>query len=262
MQLKNIFTFSLLIFRSFLWCQNTPKDTISNFKTLYNSDRETWCIFPIKKTQNIDYQYLLEYSEMKDYGIALEKFAFTPQFSFKDSLEIKAPVRLKIAAFKNGLQYAKEIYFELKKHQGLGLPIQINQNENWAATALLSDGVLGTLQSEAAVWQAFTGKKSSIYLDFQEKMQAQNISMSFLTDVKKGISLPKAVEYYTSDDGDNWDFAWINSFENTAIPQNPAIFKSVWELPKEASFRHLMVVLVGFSTKKEERYLLDELLVK
>jgi hypothetical protein len=252
----------IYLFNNLILCgQNTPLDSISNFKITYNSIQETWSIFPLNQTQSVDYQYLLEYSEMRDYGIALEKFAFTPQFSFRDSLEIKAPVRLKIAPFKKNEQCGQESYFELKKHQGLGLPIQILQNEIWLSSELLTDGVLGNLQNNPNVWQAFSGENSSIYLDYQEISIPKNISLSFLTNVQMGVFLPKTIEYYTSEDGENWDFAWVNSFENTDIPKNPAIFKSVWDLPKDIVFKHLMIVLVPTSVNLS-LFKVDEILVK
>jgi hypothetical protein len=259
-----LFFFLFILTSQQLLGQNSPKDSLSNFVITYQSDKNTWNIKPNYSSQKIDYQYLLEYPEMRAYGIGLEKFAFTPQFTFKDSLEIKAAVSLKIAPFEAGIQIGKEIYFDLKNHRALGLPIQVLQNERWEKTEKLSDGVLGSLHCELNVWQLFSGKENSIYLDLEDKITPQNISFSFFTNLKKEIILPKTVEYYTSDDGENWDFAWVNSFEDAAIPQNPAIFKSVWELSKESSFQYLMIVLVGDKNKKitKSTFYVDEILVK
>jgi hypothetical protein len=252
------------LFPCCLFGQKNQDDSLSFFQIYYNENQETWCIYPEKTVQEVDYQYLLEYAEMKEYGIALEKFAFTPQFTFKDSLLIKATVRLKVAPFRAGEQCGPEVYFDLIKHKGMGLPLQVFQNENWSPSALLNDGVLGSLRSGLNVWEVFEGKKSSMYLDFQDTLPRKSVSISFLTDVRHKILLPKMVEYYTSNDGENWEYAWINAFENTAIPNNPAIFKMVWEIPKGNEFRHLMLVLVDYLPKKEDnsKYLVDEIIVK
>jgi len=68
----------------------------------------------------------------------------------------------------------------------------------------LNDGLRATLNYDDGKWQGFNGTNMDVTFNFNQDITFKTINVTFLLDQKKWIFIPNLVNFYVSQDGQNY----------------------------------------------------------
>lgn len=175
---------------------------------------------------------------------------------YSNTLKFFGSAKLKCKAFKNGIRYGETVEKEFIFHRALGLKpsFTFNYSDKYNAGGdfALTDGVKGSLNFRDGLWQGFEGDDLQAVLDLKGTQIINEISIGFIQDVSSWIFSPVNVEFYSSQDG--VDFELIKSFE-TEVTKNPDVqiknFNSQFE---HLSARYIKITAKNLGTCPDWHY--------
>ncbi|MBK6913333.1 MAG: family 20 glycosylhydrolase [Ignavibacteriales bacterium] len=175
---------------------------------------------------------------------------------YSNTLKFFGSAKLKCKAFKNGIRYGETVEKEFIFHRALGLKpsFTFNYSDKYNAGGdfALTDGVKGSLNFRDGLWQGFEGDDIEAVLDLKGTQIINEISIGFIQDVSSWIFSPVNVEFYSSQDG--VDFELIKSFE-TEVTKNPDVqiknFNSQFE---HLSARYIKITAKNLGTCPDWHY--------
>lgn len=205
-----------------------------------------WRIRTTRAFPDLEFFYILEQEEMKNWGFGLEKPLLSPALRFSEKLEIEKPTRIRFAPFRRGKQMSDEVFIEIAENKIAGLapvfePLP-DKKYSWSGKLGLTDGLLGTTDFHDGRWLGWQGQDVAAVFDFRDSMPISRATARFLHSAKSWILLPQFVEFYTSGDGENWSLAWINENRVSALEEKIEIRPSDWEAPPGTRARFLKIV--------------------
>ena len=209
---------------------------------------------------------MTELADIQRVGASLEQTNFTPKFAFRDSLEIRKAVRLKVAPFVGDTQLAEATYFSLADHLALGQPVAFGPDFDSPAALgkgfFLTDGRRGSADSCDGAWVAWQDSVAEMLLHFESPVTAKIVSLNFLNAPQRKILPPRTVEYFTSDDGLDWQLAWVNEFNINQLGNAASLETSAWLVPPEVKIGYLRIVVSRQPTGGGHWVFADEILIK
>ncbi len=218
-----------------------------SYKTSFLPVENKWLLKVEKSMRDLEFWYIPEFIEMKNYGFTLEKPLLSPSLIFEDSLLIPKPMRVKFAPFRNGKQMHEEIYIEMANNLILGTPPKFStlpdKKYNEPGIIGLTDCLLGTTDFHDGNWLGWQGNDVEFTFDFGKNLKIEKVSPRFLQAAKSWILLPKNVEFYTSAEGQNWTLSWINELKTNGLDEITFIQTSDWETPPNTSTQWLKIVV-------------------
>lgn len=165
---------------------------------------------------------------------------------YSNTLKFFGNTKLKCKAFKNGIRYGETVEKEFIFHRALGLKPSLTFNcsdqYNAGGDFALTDGVTGSLNFRDGLWQGFEGDDFEAVLDLKELQILNELSIGFIQDVSSWIFFPLNVEFYSSQDGA--DFELIKSFKSE-VTKNPDVQIKNFA----AQFEHLLSRYIKIKAK-------------
>jgi hypothetical protein len=129
-------------------------------------------------------------------------------FKYKNPVKIDNDVKLRAIAYKEGMPLEKYAEYGITHHKGLGDRIiyQTAFSDRYPAGGIhaLNDGLRGSLDHNDGYWQGFNGKNMDVIIDFGEEFTFTSIITTYLLDQKKWIFIPEVVNYFISEDAQNF----------------------------------------------------------
>lgn len=129
-------------------------------------------------------------------------------FRYNGPLIIDHDVTLKAIAYKDDEPLERAAVYQLVFHQGIGQNIMYANvfSDRYAAggSHALNDGLRATLNYNDGRWQGFNGSNMDVTFNFNQDITFKTINITFLLDQKKWIFIPNAVNFYVSQDGQNY----------------------------------------------------------
>lgn len=208
---------------------------------------------------------MTELPDIQRVGASLEQTNFTPQFSFRDSLDLPKAARLKVAPFRDDTQLAEATYFTLAAHLALGKPVVFSPEiDSLSASGIeigLTDGRLGSPDFRDGAWVAWQDSAMEMMLHFDDPITAKTVSLNFLHAPDAHIFPPQMVEFFTSDDGLDWQLVWLNEFNINQLKTHASLEASAWLVPPDMKISYLRIVAWAQPTTRHW-VMADEILVR
>jgi len=116
---------------------------------------------------------------------------------------------LKAVSIENGLPAEKTLNQSFNINKATAKPVKylVPYSENYKGSGeyTLVNGIRGSTNHADGEWQAWSGTNMAIVIDLQQSTEIHTISAGSLQSAGSYIFLPKKVEFYTSDDGFNFN---------------------------------------------------------
>ncbi|WP_289023995.1 glycoside hydrolase family 20 zincin-like fold domain-containing protein [uncultured Salegentibacter sp.] len=194
---------------------------------------------------------------------------------YDGSLSITKNAEVKAKAFKDGQEgQISAKYFNV--HKALGAKPQIKGRVSTANPAYaaggpggLTDGLKGSEDFGDGRWQGYAGQDIEVVLDLKTKTEINEISADFFQRLISWILLPESVEFYVSNNGEN--FKKVAVAQNPIDPQDQGLIIenfSSGELKEKARYIKVIVKSMGplpewhTGAGKSSFIFLDEIIVK
>lgn len=138
---------------------------------------------------------------------------------FKNPILITKTTNIKYFAEKEGLKSKITELNLVKFPEGRSIILKTKPSGQYAAggDSALIDGIMGEEDFRTGSWQGFYGADLNAVIDLGKKTTVSYFSVNFLQDIYSWIFMPEYVEFYISNDGEN--FVSIGRVKNT-IPEN------------------------------------------
>lgn len=248
--------------------QEAPTDSTKSggYTLRFLPESNVWRLNAAPAPPGVGYFYMTELPDIQRVGASLEQTNFTPRFSFRDSLDLPKAARLKVAPFRGDTQLAEATYFTLAEHLALGKPVIFSPEIGSLSDSIigigLTDGRLGSPDFRDGAWVAWQDSAMEMMLHFDDPIAAKTVSLNFLHAPDAHIFPPQMVEFFTSDDGLDWQLAWVNEFNINHLKTQASLEASVWLVPPEAKITYLRLVVSAQPTVARHWIFADEVFVR
>jgi hexosaminidase len=195
-------------------------------------------------------------------------------FKYKYPIIIDDDLTLKAIAYLNDAPLEKFAEYKITNHNMLGKSIHYKENfsERYPAGGrnALNDGLRGSLNYNDGYWQGFNGKNVDVIIDLGDNFVFNSVTSTFLLDQKKWIFIPDVVNYYISQDGQNFQQLGSLTHKIPLNSENPVTNDFSIKLNKPMKIRSLRLEAVNMGVcpdwhpgKGQKAWIfLDEIVVK
>jgi hexosaminidase len=129
-------------------------------------------------------------------------------FKYKDPVKVDRDLNLKALAFKNNEPLERNAVYNILYHKAVGKPVSYKEkfSDQYPASGFsgLNDGFKGSLNFADGKWQGYYGNNMDVVISLGQDFTFTYINTSFLLDQKRWIFPPQVVNYYVSEDGQNF----------------------------------------------------------
>jgi predicted alpha-1,2-mannosidase len=158
--------------------------------------------------------YYMETIEGEDYSTMKKAFApYLKPFKIEKTCEIQAYVKTK----EGQSNTISATFFKKPNNYSISIKSKYNPQYHAGGPEGLLDGILGTENWRKGDWQGYQNQDFEAVVDLQEVKSITEISARFLQDQRSWIVMPTKVEYYVSEDNEN--FTYFGSVNNTLDPK-------------------------------------------
>jgi len=130
------------------------------------------------------------------------------EYSFFDSLTISSPEKINLVPMRRGKQALSALKYTIIDHRALGKKVRYKESyhENYKKIGDygLTDGIRGGLNFGDGGWMGWFGKNLDVIVDMDSSVAIQYLELNCLQQTQSWILLPKKVEFFISEDGENW----------------------------------------------------------
>ncbi len=138
---------------------------------------------------------------------------------YSKPITVNNTLTLKAVCFKDG-NYSKVVTANFNKiPDGRSVKIKSQYHHNYTGGGGLGliDGIKGSMNFHTDAWQGYEGVDCEVVVDLGSIQNISLISASFLQNTRSWIFFPASVEYFVSDDGNNFKkvFEIINHAEES-----------------------------------------------
>ena len=130
------------------------------------------------------------------------------EHSFADSLTISSPEKINLVPMRKGKQALAALQYTIINHKALGKKVNYKEayHENYKNVGDygLTDGIKGSLNFGDGTWMGWSGNNLDVVVDLDSSVAIQYLQLNCLQQTQSWILLPKKVEFFISDDGENW----------------------------------------------------------
>jgi len=129
-------------------------------------------------------------------------------FKYLNPIKIDRDVKLKAIAYKGNEPLERYAGYTIASHKILNKPVTYKEqySERYPASGFhsLNDGLRGSLNYNDGLWQGFNGNNMDVVFALGEDFTFKSVITTFLLDEVKWIFIPQVVNFYVSDDGQNF----------------------------------------------------------
>ncbi len=128
--------------------------------------------------------------------------------NYNNAILIDRPTLLSAQATMSEMRYAEPMMWLFEPHKALNDSLTLFYEPSpWytgGGVKALVDGRLGSTNFRDGAWQAVQGKNMEAVVDLGASTEIQELETRWFMYGNAWIFLPKSVEYFISDDGENW----------------------------------------------------------
>ncbi len=181
--------------------------------------------------------------------------SFNKSYYYKNPITIKNNCKLFYAGFKYNQQITKIFSLPFSFHKALNKKIELlyPYNEKYRADGenSLINGNFGTVEWRNGLgWQGFEGTNLEAIIDMGKREEFSKIGINCLQDVSSWIFFPTSVEFYVSNDKEN--FIKIGSVNNDYPQKSGETTIKTFSISfNKDSYRYIKVKAIGVKTCPE-----------
>ncbi|MBD3178513.1 MAG: glycoside hydrolase family 92 protein, partial [Candidatus Latescibacteria bacterium] len=200
-----------------------PMDTTSRFRELRLTPSPYFC--PSKSTFSDSLEITLSCAD-RNADIYFTTDGSIPSRGnraaglYRNPLRIDEDTALKAIAIAEGMISSSPVSALYRKLSGgVSINLKSSYSDMYPAggDVALIDGMRGGEDFRTGMWQGFQGISLDAVVDLGEIQRIESISTGFLQDQRSWIFMPQKVEYYISEDGE--DFTGVASLANSVSPR-------------------------------------------
>ena len=171
---------------------------------------------------------------------------------FSKAFDIDTTTIIKAGFFRDGNLIETISEKTISTHKGLGKNLELKNKYSFKYEAQgdksLVDGIKGSLKHNDGCWQGFFGDDLVAVINMGKTTDINKISCSFLQNQKQWIFLPVSIEYFVSDDEEN--FKSIGEIVNDIPPmkENAFIKDFIFNMDKAVKTKFVKVIAKNIGT--------------
>lgn len=148
---------------------------------------------------------------------------------YSTPISITKPAILKTYAIEKGVKSAiiATEFFKIDPNLKITLDNEYANRYNGGGPDALINGIKGTMDYRSGSWQGFHNRNLIATLDLGSLKNVNTISIGFLEDQRSWIFYPQKVEFWISEDGEQWNLLGKNTFTQSPKPSTEVSIKKV-----------------------------------
>ena len=148
---------------------------------------------------------------------------------YETPISITQPSILKTFAAENGIKspIIETEFFKIDPNLKITLENKYANRYNGGGSDALINGIKGAMDYRSGSWQGFHNRDLIATLDLGSIKNINTISIGFLEDQRSWIFYPQKVEFWTSEDGKEWNLLDKNTFIQLPTPSAEVSIKKV-----------------------------------
>ncbi len=157
-------------------------------------------------------------------------------------LTVDKKCSLSIFSTRNGLHSdtLTTAFFAINPNRKITLQSTYAKQYHAGGDHALIDGIRGTDEFRTGTWQGYGGKDLECIIDLGDKQNIKTISCGFLQDQNSWIFMPKSVEFYISDNGQ--DFTLYGTKKTKTAPKTEGAIVEYFGVNKKTNARYVKMI--------------------
>jgi hexosaminidase len=172
------------------------------------------------------------------------------EYSFTDSLTISSPEKINIVPMRKGKQALASFQYSIIDHKAIGKKAIFKEpyHENYKKVGDygLTDGVKGGTGFLDGSWMGWFGSNLDVVVDMDSSVAIQYLQLNCLQQTQSWILLPKKVEFFISDDGENWKQLTTQSHKIAEEDFKPQVHAFSYRIPIAMKARYIRAVATNY----------------
>ena len=172
------------------------------------------------------------------------------EHSFADSLSISSPENINLVPMRKGKQALAVLQYIIMDHKALGKKVNFKEayHENYKKIGDygLTDGIKGSLNFGDGTWMGWSGNNLDMVVDMDSSVSIQYLQLNCLQQTQSWILLPKKVEFFISDDGENWKQLTTQTHNIPDEDFKPQVHEFSYRIPIAMKARYIRAVATNY----------------
>ena len=172
------------------------------------------------------------------------------EHSFADSLTISSPEKINLVPMRKGKQALAALQYTIFDHKALGKKVKYKEtyHENYKKVGDygLTDGIKGSLNFGDGTWMGWSGNNLDVVVDMDSSVAIQYLQLNCLQQTQSWILLPKKVEFFISDDGENWKQLTTQTHNIPDEEFKPLVHEFSYRIPIAMKARYIRAVATNY----------------
>jgi hexosaminidase len=172
------------------------------------------------------------------------------EHSFTDSLTISSPERINLVPRRKGKQALAALQYTIVDHKAVGKKVNYKEayHENYKKVGDygLTDGIKGSLNFGDGTWMGWSGNNLDVVVDMDSSVTIEYLQLNCLQQTQSWILLPKKVEFFISDDGENWNQLTTQTHNIPDEEFKPHVHAFSYRIPIAMKARYIRAVATNY----------------
>lgn len=205
----------------------------------YLPQEKTWRLYAHQGMDDIELHYSMDKNDPDQQSL-----------SFTDSLTITKPSTVAILPFRKSKQAFVPLRFGMMDHKAVGKKAVFKQpyHENYKRVGDygLTDGITGSINYGDGSWMGWWGNNLDIVIDMEQPASIQYLQLNCFQQTQSWILLPKKVEFFISDDGENWKQLTTQIHKVADEDAKPQAHEFIYRIPVAVQARYIRAVASNY----------------
>ncbi|MEI6123122.1 MAG: family 20 glycosylhydrolase [Bacteroidota bacterium] len=175
--------------------------------------------------------------------------------TFSDSITLIKPINFSVTVFRKEQEASVPIYFKIEDHKAIGIkPVfktDCNKSYNKGGIYGMTDGILGSWNFIDGSWMGWWGEDMEMFVDLDSVISIHYLQINCMQQTQSWILLPKYVEFYISNDGQNWQQIAHVTHNISDQEFKPIIHTFYYKLPLAINARFVKVIATNYGQLPE-----------
>ncbi|MEP7376951.1 MAG: family 20 glycosylhydrolase [Chitinophagaceae bacterium] len=172
------------------------------------------------------------------------------EYSFSDSLTISSPEKINVVPMRKGKQALASSRYTIIDHKALGKKVVFKKpyHENYKKVGDygLTNGIKGSLNFGDGSWMGWFGNNLDVVVDMDSLVTIQYLQLNCMQQTQFWILLPKKVEFFISDNGENWRQLTTQTHKITDEDFKPQVHEFGYRIPIAMKARYIRAVATNY----------------
>lgn len=177
------------------------------------------------------------------------------QSSFESKLTVKDPGVIHLSPYRKGRVTGSSTVYRIEEHLATGIQPEFRHPADTPydkpGSYGLTDGIRGSMDFRDGNWLAWQSDDLDFTIDFGKEITFSTLSLSCMQQTQSWILLPNQVSYFTSADGEEWEFLYSMGHEVADSDFKHTNHLFTFNAPVPVKTRFLRVIAMNYGELPE-----------